>query len=44
MELVIRLLHGTRMRLLEGLRLRVKDVDFAQGRIMCETARAARTG
>ncbi|THF60812.1 integron integrase [Pseudothauera rhizosphaerae] len=34
MELVIRLLYGTGMRLLEGLRLRVKDVDFAQGQIM----------
>lgn len=34
MELVVRLLYGTGMRLLEGLRLRVKDVDFAQGRIM----------
>ncbi|MCM8565791.1 integron integrase [Thauera linaloolentis] len=34
MELVVRLLYGTGMRLLEGLRLRVKDVDFSQGRIM----------
>jgi integron integrase len=31
--LVLRLLYGTGMRLLEGLRLRVKDVDFATGSI-----------
>lgn len=34
MALVLGLLYGTGMRLLEGLRLRVKDVDFAQGQIM----------
>lgn len=33
-QLVARLLYGTGMRLLEGLRLRVKDVDFARGQIM----------
>lgn len=31
--LIIRLLYGTGMRLMEGLRLRVKDIDFA-GRII----------
>jgi len=31
--LVVRLLYGTGMRLMEGLRLRVKDVDFARGQI-----------
>jgi integron integrase len=31
--LIARLLYGTGMRLLEGLRLRVKDVDFARGLI-----------
>jgi integron integrase len=31
--LVLRLLYGTGMRLMEGLRLRVKDVDFASGSI-----------
>lgn len=31
--LVLRLLYGTGMRLMEGLRLRVKDVDFAAGAI-----------
>jgi integron integrase len=32
--LIVRLLYGTGMRLLECLRLRVKDVDFARGRIV----------
>ena len=31
--LVLRLLYGTGMRLMEGLRLRVKDVDFTTGSI-----------
>jgi integron integrase len=33
-KLVLSLLYGTGMRLLEGLRLRVKDVDFERGRIV----------
>jgi integron integrase len=33
-SLIIRLLYGTGMRLLECLRLRVKDVDFGSGRIV----------
>lgn len=32
--LVCSLLYGTGMRLMEGLRLRVKDVDFARGEIL----------
>ena len=32
--LIARLLYGTGMRLLEGLRLRVKEVDFARGQIV----------
>ncbi len=32
--LIARLLYGTGMRLLEGLRLRIKDVDFARGQII----------
>ena len=32
-SLIIRLLYGSGMRLIECLRLRVKDVDFATGRI-----------
>jgi integron integrase len=33
-QLPLRLLYGTGMRLMELLRLRVKDVDFARGQIM----------
>jgi len=32
-RLIARLLYGTGMRLLEGLRLRVKDIDFARNQI-----------
>lgn len=32
--LVARLLYGTGLRLMEGVRLRVKDVDFARGEIV----------
>ncbi len=32
--LVVQLLYGTGMRLMEGLRLRVKDIDFAGGAII----------
>ena len=32
--LIARLLYGTGLRLLEGLRLRIKDVDFARGMIV----------
>jgi integron integrase len=34
MALVVRLLYGTGLRLLEGLRLRVKDVDFDRREIL----------
>ena len=34
MDLLARLLYGTGMRLLEGVRLRVKDVDFPRGVIV----------
>jgi integron integrase len=33
-QLVARLLYGTGMRLLEGLRLRVKDIDFETGEVV----------
>ena len=33
-RLIIRLLYGTGMRLIECLRLRVKDLDFARSRIV----------
>jgi integron integrase len=32
--LIVRLLYGTGLRLMEGLRLRVKDVDFDRGQIV----------
>jgi integron integrase len=32
--LILRLLYGTGMRIMEGVRLRVKDVDFARGEIV----------
>lgn len=32
--LILRLLYGTGMRIMECLRLRVKDVDFARGEIL----------
>ncbi|MGZ5147288.1 MAG: integron integrase [Burkholderiales bacterium] len=40
--LVLRLLYGTGMRLLEGLRLRVKDVDFARGEIVIREGKGFR--
>jgi len=33
-SLIVRLLYGTGMRLIEALRLRVKDVEFERGRIV----------
>jgi len=33
-QLICRLLYGTGMRLMEAMRLRVKDVDFARGQIL----------
>jgi integrase len=39
-----RLLYGTGMRLMEGVRLRVKDVDFGMRQITIWDARARRTG
>jgi integron integrase len=38
-QLYFQLLYGTGMRLLEGLRLRVKDVDFAHGQIIVRDAK-----
>ncbi|SPU49903.1 Tyrosine recombinase XerD [Bordetella trematum] len=39
MALLARLLHSTGMRLMEGLRLRVKDVDFDRGVVMVRQAK-----
>lgn len=38
-QLMARLLYGSGMRLMEGLRLRVKDVDFAQQQIVVRDAK-----
>ncbi len=40
--LVARLLYGTGMRLMEGLRLRVKDVDFARNEIVVRDGKGGR--
>ena len=40
--LIGRLLYGTGMRLMEGLRLRVKDVDFARGQIVVRAGKGDR--
>lgn len=40
--LVVRLLYGTGMRLMEGLRLRVKDVDFAGRSIVIRAGKGDR--
>ncbi|NWG87796.1 MAG: integron integrase [Hydrogenophilaceae bacterium] len=42
MDLVVRLLYGTGMRLLECLRLRVKDVDFARHEIVVREGKGAK--
>lgn len=41
--LIAQLLYGTGMRLLESLRLRVKDVDFPGGKLLFEKAKAIKT-
>jgi integrase len=41
--LVTALLYGSGLRLTEGLRLRVKDIDFERLASMCARARAAKT-
>ena len=38
-----RLLYGTGMRLMEGLRLRIKDVDFDRRVIVVREGKAAKT-
>ena len=40
--LIARLLYGTGMRLMEGLRLRVKDVDFARNEIIVRDGKGAK--
>jgi len=36
--LMAELLYGPGLRLMEGVRLRVKDIDFAQRQIICAMA------
>jgi len=42
MDLIVRLLYGTGMRLLEGLRLRVKDVDFSRNEIVVREGKGSK--
>jgi integron integrase len=41
-QLICRLLYGTGMRLLEGLRLRVQDIDFGQNQIVIHDGKGAK--
>lgn len=41
-RLILELLYGTGLRLLEGLRLRLKDVDFARGQIVVRDGKGAK--
>jgi integrase len=42
MELIVRLLYGTGMRLLEALRLRVKDVEFTRNEIVVREGKGSK--
>ncbi len=42
MTLIVQLLYGTGMRLLEGLRLRVKDVEFSRREIVIRDGKGAK--
>lgn len=42
LKLVVRLLYGTGMRLMEGLRLRVKDVDFSRKEILIRDGKGSK--
>jgi hypothetical protein len=41
-KLVVQLLYGSGLRLLEGLQLRVKDVDFARGEVLVRDPKGRR--
>ncbi len=43
MRLLAQLLYGTGMRLMEGLRLRIRDVDFDRHVIIVREAKGIRT-
>jgi len=42
-QLVVKLLYGSGLRLIEGLRLRVKDVDFAQQQIVVRDGKGSKS-
>ena len=42
-QLVVKLLYGGGLRLCEGLRLRVKDVDFAQHQILVRDGKGSKS-
>lgn len=42
MDLILRLLYGTGMRLMEALRLRVKDVEFSRNEIVVREGKGAK--
>lgn len=42
-QLVVKLLYGSGLRLIEGLRLRVKDVDFAQRQIVVRDGKGSKS-
>ena len=42
-QLVVKLLYGVGLRLCEGLRLRVKDVDFAQHQILVRDGKGSKS-
>jgi integrase len=42
-QLVVKLLYGGGLRLCEGLRLRVKDVDFAQHQILVQDSKGSKS-
>jgi site-specific recombinase XerD len=43
-QLVVKFLYGSGLRLLEGLRLRVKDLDFEMKQLTVRDGKGARTG
>lgn len=42
-QLIVKLLYGSGLRLIEGVRLRVKDVDFAQAQILVRDGKGSKS-